>query len=246
FIGVLIVSLLLTFIPFLFVYTLSNMSIGIKKGDSIKVIEEKINNYFEGNGLTQDIINSMRKNPTGNFNIYSLNPNSDDFNEIEKNMKIICPQALELNRLEKGKKYNIKVYSDYYEREKKVNTEELLSKDIIGTESMHIIYGDKFMEGGSKRDMKIHLIQNKEIIDTIQYYCPTNYNESAIIQDADFNINEDIPIMSFTKGYKINEKYKTYSPALHKSKGKIEKSIKEVLSKNEKLVILRLEVNDIY
>ena len=245
FIGVVIVAFLLAFIPYALVYALTKMSLGLEKGDSIEIAQEKIDNYFEGNGFTEDIINSMRKKSTGDFNLYSLNPNSDDFNEIEKNMDIIAPQALELNRLEVGKKYNIKIYSDYYEGEKKVSTEELLSKDIVGTESMHLIYGDTFMEGGSRRDMKIHIIQNKEIIDTMKYYCPTNYNESGLVQDADFNANEDIPIMSFTRGYKVDGKYKTYSPTMHKDKNKMEKSIKEVLSKNEKLVILRLEVNEI-
>ena len=62
--------------------------------------------------------------------------------------------------------------------------------------------------------------------------------------DADLNVNEDIPIMSFTRGIKVNGKYKTYSADFHKNKDKIEKSIQNNLSKNEKMVILRLEISD--
>lgn len=243
FIGIGIASVIIAAIPVLTTYMILNSSIGVEQGDSIEEIEAKISNYFEGSGFTEDIINAMKKKPTGDFNIYSLNPNSEDFIEIEKNMNIICPQAVELNRLEEGKKYNFKIYSDYYEGEKKVSTEELLSKDIVGTKEFHIIYGDKFMEGGSKRDITLNFVQNNKIIESLNYYIPTNYNESGITQDADFNKNEDIPIMSFARGIKKDGKYKTYSPSMHKSKNDIEKSISEVLNKNDKLVILRLEVN---
>lgn len=50
--------------------------------------------------------------------------------------------------------------------------------------------------------------------------------------------------MSFTRGYKVGGKYKTYSPALHKSKDSMEKSIKDDISKNDKMVILRLELSE--
>ncbi|MGL6107719.1 hypothetical protein [Romboutsia sp.] len=245
FIGVVIIAALLAIIPTAWIYVISNLSIGITEADSVEEVEKKVDAYFEGNGLTEDIISWMRKKPTGDFNIYAINPNSEDFIEIEKNMDIIVPQAMELNRLEKGKNYNIKIYSDFYEGEKKVSTEKLLSKDIVGSEDFHIIYGDHFMDGGSKRDMALHFIQENKVLETLSYYIPTNYNESAIVNDADFNINEDIPIMSFTRGIKVDGKYKTYSPDMHKSKDKMEKSIKMNLSKNEKMVILRLELNKI-
>lgn len=245
FIGIAIASVIMAAIPIAITYmVLNSSSIGIVEGDSIEEIESKISNYFEGNGFTEDIIASMRKKPTGDFNLYSLNPNSEDFNEIEKNMDIICPQAIELNRLEEGKNYNLKVYSDYYEGDKKISTEELLSKDITGTNDFHIIYEDKFMEGGSRRDITLNFVQENKIIESMSYYTPTNYNELAIVGDADFNINQDIPLMSFTRGFKVDGKYKTYSPKMHKSKDKMEKSIDKTLSKNEKMVILRLEVNE--
>lgn len=245
FIGIGVASACIAIIPIAMTYMVLNSPIGIEENDSPEVAEDKINAYFEGDGFTEDIIESMKKKPTGDFNIYAVHTNSSDFEEIEKNMNIIAPQAMELNRLEVGKNYNIKIYSDYYEGETKVSTEELLSKDIVGSDTFHIIYGDKFMEGGSRRDTTLYFIQNKEIIDTLNYYIPTNYNESGTTQDADFNINEDIPIMSFTRGYKVDGKYKTYSPALHKSKSKIEKSIQDSLSKNEKIVILRLELSEV-
>ena len=50
--------------------------------------------------------------------------------------------------------------------------------------------------------------------------------------------------MVFTRGIKVNGKYKTYSADFHKNKDKIEKSIQNNLSKNEKMVILRLEISD--
>ena len=100
------------------------------------------------------------------------------------------------------------------------------------------------MEGKSKRDMTIHIVQNNKILESVKYYCPTDYNEAAFTQDADLNINEDIPIMGFTKGIKVNGKYKTYSGDFHKSKDKIETSIQNNLSKNEKMVILRLEISN--
>ena len=92
--------------------------------------------------------------------------------------------------------------------------------------------------------MTIHFIQNNKILESVKYYCPTNYNEAAYTQDADLNVNEDIPIMGFTRGIKVNGKYKTYSAYFHKNKDKIEKSIQNKLSKNEKMVILRLEISD--
>ena len=100
------------------------------------------------------------------------------------------------------------------------------------------------MEGKSKRDMTIHFIQNNKILESVKYYCPTNYNEAAYTQDADLNVNEDIPIMGFTRGIKVNGKYKTYYADFHKSKDKIEKSIQRKLDKNEKMVILRLAINE--
>ena len=50
--------------------------------------------------------------------------------------------------------------------------------------------------------------------------------------------------MGFTRGIKVNGKYKTYSADFHKSKDKIEKSIQRKLDKNEKMVILRLAINE--
>ena len=57
-------------------------------------------------------------------------------------------------------------------------------------------------------------------------------------------VNENIPIMGFTRGIKVNGKYKTYYADFHKSKDKIEKSIQRKLDKNEKMVILRLAINE--
>lgn len=245
FIGICVVAALLAALPFSMVYMLLNSSVGIEAGDTETEIQGKINNYFEGNGFTEDIINSMRNKATGDFNVYSLNPNSDDYNKIEDKMGVMLNGVIELSRLEEGKNYNIKIYSDFYEGENKVSTEELISKDIVGSEKIHMIYGTGFMTGGSKRELTIYFVKNQELLETLEYYIPSNYNEGGSVGDSDFNINEDIPIMSFTRGYKVNDKYKTYSPALHKSKDKIEKSIQKNLSKNEKMVILRLEVNDI-
>ena len=244
FIGVIIAAALIAIIPTTFMYMFSQMSIGIEEGDSYEVIEEKINAYFDDGGFEKDIANALRKKPSGDFNIYTYTSGSDESMEVEKKMNIICPELMEVSRLESDKEYNIKLYSDFYEGEKKVSTEELLSKDIVGTPKLQIIYGNTFMEGGSRRDMTIHFVQDNKILESVKYYCPTNYNEAAFTQDADLNVNEDIPIMSFTRGIKVNGKYKTYSADFHKSKDKIEKSIKDNLSKNEKMVILRLEISD--
>ena len=135
-------------------------------------------------------------------------------------------------------------YLIWLKGDKKVSTEELLSKDILGTPKLQIIYEDTFMGGGSKRDMAIHLVQNNKILESTKYYCPTNYNEAAFAQDIDLNVNEDITIIVFTRGIKVNGKYKTYSPKLNKSKDKIEKSIQKNLNKNEKMVVLRLEIKE--
>ncbi len=292
FIGVAIAAAIIAIIPVSIAYIFSGLSVGIEEGDNQEIIEEKVNSYFEGDKFTEDIINSMRNEPSGDFNVYAVNPNSEKFKEVEdkmgvmvpqivelnrlengKNynikvysdfyegekkisterllskdivkMGVMVPQIVELNRLENGKNYNIKVYSDFYEGEKKISTERLLSKDIVGSDSFHIIYGDTFMEGGSRRDTTLYFVENKEIIETLKYYIPTNYNESGCVQDADFNINEDIPLMSFTRGIKVDGKYKTYSPEMHKKKDEIEKSIQKQVSKNEKMVILRLEVNEV-
>ena len=50
--------------------------------------------------------------------------------------------------------------------------------------------------------------------------------------------------MGFTRGIKVNGKYKTYYADFQKSKDKIEKSIQRKLDKNEKMVILRLAINE--
>lgn len=245
FIGIAIGAAFIAAIPIAITYMVINSNIGIEEGDSVEIAQDKINSYFEGNGFTEDIINSMRKKPTGDFNLYSLHMNSDSYNEIEKKVGVTLSSAMEISRLESGKKYNIKVYSDYYEGENKISTEELISKDIVGSDKLQIIFTDKFMDGGSKRDTTLYFVQDKELIDTLNYYIPTNYNEYGTSQDEDFNINEDIAMMSFTRGYKVDGKYKTYSPTLHKGKEEAEKSIQKNLSKNEKMVILRLEVNDV-
>ena len=65
--------------------------------------------------------------------------------EIEEKMNIICPKLIEVSRLELGKEYNIKLYSDFYEKDKQISTEEILSKDIVGTSKLQIIYGDRKM-----------------------------------------------------------------------------------------------------
>lgn len=244
FVGVIVVAALIAIIPTIFIYMVSQMSIGIEEGDDTQVIEEKINAYFNDGGFEKDIENALRKKSSGDFNIYTYASGSEEAMEVEEKMDIICPELMELSRLEDGKKYNIKLYSDFYEGEKKLSTEELLSKDIVGTPKLQIIYGDTFMEGGSRRDMTIHLVQNNKIIESIKYYCPSNYNEAAYTQDADLNVNEDIPIMGFTRGTKVDGKYKTYSADFHKSKDKIERSIQDNLSKNEKMVIIRLAITE--
>ena len=222
FVGVTIVAALIAIIPTTLMYMFSKMSIGIEEGDSIEVVEEKINSYFDDGGFEKDIEKALRKKPSGDFNIYTYTSGSEESMEIEEKMNIICPQLIEVSRLELGKEYNIKLYSDFYEGDKKVSTEELLSKDIFGTPKLQIIYSDTFMEGKSKRDMTIHFIQNNKILESVKYYCPTNYNEAAYTQDADLNVNEDIPIMGFTRGIKVNGKYKTYSADFHKNKNKID------------------------
>ena len=244
FVGVTIVAALIAIIPTTLMYMFSKMSIGIEEQHSPKVIEEKIDVYFNDGGFEKDIENALRKKPTGDFNIYKYSSGSDESLEIEKQMNIICPELMEISRLKLAKPYNIKLYSDFYEGDKKVSTEELLSKDILGTPKLQIIYEDTFMGGGSKRDMAIHLVQNNKILESTKYYCPTNYNEAAFAQDIDLNVNEDIPIIVFTRGIKVNGKYKTYSPKLNKSKDKIEKSIQKNLNKNEKMVVLRLEIKE--
>ena len=49
FVGVIIGAALIAIIPTILVYMLSKMSIGIEVGDSMEVVEEKINTYFEEN-----------------------------------------------------------------------------------------------------------------------------------------------------------------------------------------------------
>ena len=230
FVGVIIGAALIAIIPTILVYMLSKMSIGIEVGDSMEVVEEKINTYFEDGGFEKDIENALRKKPSGDFNIYTYASGIDE--------------TMEISRLETGKEYNIKLYSDFYEGNKKVSTEVLMSKNIVGTPKMQIIYSDTFMDGGSRRDMTIYFVQNNKVLDSIKYYCPTNYNGASFTQDADLNINENIPIMGFTRGIKVNGKYKTYYADFHKSKDKIEKSIQRKLDKNEKMVILRLAINE--
>ena len=70
FVGVTIVAALIAIIPTTLVYMFSQMSIGIERGDSIEVIEEKINTYFNDGGFEKDIENALRKKPSGDFNIY--------------------------------------------------------------------------------------------------------------------------------------------------------------------------------
>lgn len=172
FIGVIIVAAVVAIIPTTLVYMFSQMSIGIEKEDSIEEIDEKINSYFDEGGFEKDIENAIRKKPSGDFNIYTYTSGSDESMEIEEKMNIICPKLIEVSRLELGKEYNIKLYSDFYEKDKQISTEEILSKDIVGTSKLQIIYGDTFMEGGSKRDMTIHIVQNNKILESAKYYCP--------------------------------------------------------------------------
>ncbi|MFR5132286.1 MAG: hypothetical protein ACLTDP_06765 [Terrisporobacter sp.] len=51
FVGVIIGAALIAIIPTILVYMLSKMSIGIEVGDSMEVVEEKINTYFEDGGF---------------------------------------------------------------------------------------------------------------------------------------------------------------------------------------------------
>ena len=164
FVGVTIVAALIAIIPTTLMYMFSKMSIGIEEGDSIEVVEEKINSYFDDGGFEKDIEKALR------INIYTYTSGSDESIEKEEKMNIICPKLIEVSRLELGKEYNIKLYSDFYEGDKKVSTEELLSKDIFGTPKLQIIYSDTFMEGKSKRDMTIHFIQNNKILESVKYY----------------------------------------------------------------------------
>ena len=61
FVGVIIGAALIAIIPTILVYMLSKMSIGIEVGDSMEVVEEKINTYFEDGGFEKDIENALRK-----------------------------------------------------------------------------------------------------------------------------------------------------------------------------------------
>ena len=140
-------------------YMFSKMSIGIEEGDSIEVVEEKINSYFDDGGFEKDIEKALRKKPSGDFNIYTYASGIEETMEIEKKLKLNCPTLMD-----------IKLYSDFYDGDKKVSTEELLSKDIFGTPKLQIIYSDTFMEGKSKRDMTIHFIQNNKILESVKYY----------------------------------------------------------------------------
>ena len=65
FVGVIIGAALIAIIPTILVYMLSKMSIGIEVGDSMEVVEEKINTYFEDGGFEKDIENALRKKPSG-------------------------------------------------------------------------------------------------------------------------------------------------------------------------------------
>ena len=67
FVGVIIGAALIAIIPTILVYMLSKMSIGIEVGDSMEVVEEKINTYFEDGGFEKDIENALRKKPSGDF-----------------------------------------------------------------------------------------------------------------------------------------------------------------------------------
>ena len=115
FIVVIIVAALLAIIPTSLVNMFSKMSTGIEVGDSPEAIEEKINAYFDDGGFEEDIENALRKKPSGDFNIYTYDSGSDESMEIEKKMDIICPELMEVSRLESGKEYNIRLYSDFYE-----------------------------------------------------------------------------------------------------------------------------------
>lgn len=103
FVGVIIVAALIAIIPTTLMYMFFQMSIGIE------VVEEKINSYFDDGGFEKDIENALRKKPSGDFNIYTYTSGSEESMEIEENMNIICPQLIEVSRLELGKEYNIKI-----------------------------------------------------------------------------------------------------------------------------------------
>ena len=72
FVGVTIVAALIAIIPTTLMYMFSKMSIGIEEGDSIEVVEEKINSYFDDGGFEKDIEKALRKKPSGDFNICLL------------------------------------------------------------------------------------------------------------------------------------------------------------------------------
>ena len=61
FVGVTIVAALIAIIPTTLMYMFSKMSIGIEEGDSIEVVEEKINSYFDDGGFEKDIEKALRK-----------------------------------------------------------------------------------------------------------------------------------------------------------------------------------------
>ena len=219
--------------------------LGLDKDDTYEEIQVKIDKYFDENLFTQDIIEMTRKKPTGDFNMYMLNLNTSDYTEIEDKYNFIIDGVLELSRLQENKKYNIKIYSDFYENNEKVSSEEILSINTTENEKIQMIYYTQFMNEGGKRNFGIDFIQNEEVIGKLDYYIPSNYNETGYVNDADFDVNEDLPIISFTRGHKVGEKYETHSPMMHKDKDKIEKSIEECIYKNDKMVILRIEVNEI-
>lgn len=246
-----IVAVILAILPTIGIVMFSSMSLSkdvveeVVVNEDISAAQEKVDDYFNNGGLEKDIENAMRKNPSGDFNIYSTKLDIKDERKIEDSLEVTTPTVLELTRLKKNKKYNLKVYSDYYEGKSKVSSEELSTLDIVGSEKIYIIYSDTFMSGGSRRDMKLYIVQDNKILNTLGYYTPTNYNEMCVVNDADFNRNEDIPIFGFVRGYKVNDKYKTDSPNFAKDKSGIEKSINSKLEKNEKMVILRLGINEL-
>ena len=51
FVGVIIVAALIAIIQTTLMYMFFQMSIGIEEGDSIEVVEEKINSYFDDGGF---------------------------------------------------------------------------------------------------------------------------------------------------------------------------------------------------
>ena len=58
---IIILSALIAIIPTSLIYIFSQMSIGIEEQDSPKVIEEKIDVYFNDGGFEKDIENALRK-----------------------------------------------------------------------------------------------------------------------------------------------------------------------------------------